>query len=205
MQKYKKYFIHASGDAFFSYFCNMNLNAVIQQTVSALIEGKTILYPTDTIWGIGCDARNHNAIERLYAIKERDHSKSMIVLVESGKWKVESGDRPTTYILPRSIWHDEMHLEVADSITAADGSLGIRIPQHTFCQEILHQLGAPLVSTSANLSGHPSPKNYNEIEEALKQRINFCVPPLPEFLSSETRGSRIIKINPDGSQTILRP
>ena len=179
---------------------------IIQQTVEALRQGKTLLYPTDTIWGIGCDARNREAVERLYAIKERDHSKSMIILISEFPEIPESPDsRPTTYILPKNIWHNEMHLEVADNIPAVDNTLGIRIPQHTFCQEVLRQLGAPLVSTSANLSGHPSPTNYNEIEQELKNRVDFCVPPLPEFLSSETRGSRILKINPDGSTTVIRP
>ena len=183
----------------------MNLNEAIRQAVAILREGKTLLYPTDTIWGIGCDARNHDAVERIYAIKERDHSKSMIVLVGSGKWEVENGERPTTYILPRAVWHDEMHLEVADNIPAADGSLGIRIPKHTFCQEVIRQLGAPLVSTSANLSGQPSPQGYHEITDELKRRVDFCIPPLPELLSSETRGSRIIKLNSDGTSTIIRP
>ena len=182
---------------------------VIQQTVEALQRGATILYPTDTIWGIGCDARNAESVERIYAIKERDHSKSMIVLCapERSQFSIinfQFSDRPTTYILPRSIWHDEMHLAVADNIPAADGTLGVRIPRHTFCQEVIRRLGAPLVSTSANLSGHPSPKSYNEIEEELKRRIDFCVPPLPELLSTETRGSRIVKINPNGTSAIIR-
>ena len=188
---------------------------IIQQVVETLRQGKTLLYPTDTIWGIGCDARNRDAVERLYTIKERDHSKSMIVLCSSDitpdmarhvpATALSADDRPTTYILPHAVWHDEMHLPVADNIPAADGTLGIRLPQHTFCQEVIRQLGAPLVSTSANLSGHPSPKNYNEIEEELRHRIDYCVPPLPEFLSSETCGSRIIKIEPDGSTTVIRP
>ena len=179
---------------------------LIIQTVEALRQGKTLLYPSDTIWGIGCDARNCEAVERLYAIKERDHAKSMIVLVEHRPNSlITPNNRPTTYILPRSIWHDEMGLEVAANICAADGTLGVRMPQHAFCQEIIRRLGAPLVSTSANLSGHPSPQRYEEIEEELKQRIDFCVPPLPELLSSETRGSRIVKINADGSTTVIRP
>ena len=183
----------------------MNFEEAIQQTVAALRDGKTLLYPTDTIWGIGCDARNGEAVEKLYAIKERDHSKSMIILVESGTWKVESDGRPTTYILPKEIWQGELGLEVADNLAAADGTLGIRMPKHPFCQTVIKKLGAPIVSTSANLSGHPSPQNYEEIEEELKRRIDYCVPPLAEFLSGETRGSRIVKLNPDGSQTILRP
>lgn len=223
MQKYKKNSIHASGDAFFSYFCRMkhgasascrhnNMEEVIQQTVEALRQGKTLLYPTDTIWGIGCDARNRDAVNRLYDIKERDHSKSMIVLVDNNpntlttlNIPLSPSDRPTTYILPRSVWHDEMHLAVADNIPAADGSLGVRIPQHALCQEVIRRLGAPLVSTSANLSGQPSPRCYAEIGEELKRRVDFCVPPLSELLSEETRGSRIVKLHPDGTSTIIRP
>lgn len=209
MQKYKIIFIHANGNAFFSYFCTMNLNDVIRQTVEALRQGKTLLYPTDTIWGLGCDSRNAQAVDRLYTLKERDHSKSMIVLVGNTQiipnTTITPGDRPTTYILPHSLWHDEMRLSVAANIPAADGSLGIRIPQHHFCQEVIRQLGAPLVSTSANLSGRPSPRNYSEIEEELKRRVDYCVPPLPELLSEETRGSRIVKLNPDGSQSVIRP
>lgn len=204
MQNYKKIFIRASGDAFFSYFCSA-MEKIVEQAVAALRSGKTLLYPTDTIWGIGCDARNGEAVEKLYAIKERDHSKSMIILVESGTWKVESDGRPTTYILPKEIWQGEMGLEVADNLAAADGTLGIRMPKHPFCQAVIKKLGAPIVSTSANLSGHPSPQKYEEIEEELKRRIDYCVPPLAKFLSGETRGSRIVKLNPDGSQTILRP
>ena len=212
MQKYKKISIRANHDTFFSYFCSMNLNEAIQQTVDALRQGKTILYPTDTIWGLGCDARNRDAVERLYGLKQRDHSKSMIVLVENGEWRVESGEwraengeRPTTYILPHSEWHDRMHLAVADNIPAADGTLGVRMPKHTFCQEVIRLLGAPLVSTSANLSGRPSPRNYNEIENELRRRVDFCVPPPPALLSAETRGSRIVKLNADGTTTVIRP
>ena len=183
----------------------MNHEEVIQQTVEALRRGGTILYPTDTIWGIGCDARNAEAVERLYAIKERDRSKSMLLLVESGKWKVESAERPTTYILPRERWQPVLGDVVAPNLPAEDGTLGIRVPNHAFCQEVMRRLGAPLVSTSANLSGRPSPQSYSEIEETLKQRVDYRVPPLPEFESHETRGSRIVKIAADGTETVIRP
>ena len=188
---------------------------IIEQAVKVLSKGGNLLYPTDTIWGIGCDARNTTAVERLYAIKQRDHSKSMIVLCSSDitpdmarhvpTTALSANGRPTTYILPRSIWHDELRLSVADNIPAADGTLGIRIPNHAFCQEAIHRLGAPLVSTSANFSGQPSPQHYNEIADDLKSRLDYCVPPLPELLSSETRGSRIVKVNTDGSTTVIRP
>ena len=185
---------------------------IIEQAVKVLLEGGTILYPTDTIWGIGCDARNADAVERLYTIKERDHTKSMLVLVANLPSILNTlnipntpTSRPTTYILPETMWRSMLGDGIADNLAAADGSLGIRVPQHAFCQEVIRRLGAPLVSTSANLSGHPSPQRYEEIEEELKHRVDFCVPPLPELLSEETRGSRIVKLLPDGTQTVIRP
>lgn len=190
---------------FFRIFAPLFMEEIIEKTVVTLLEGGVILYPTDTIWGIGCDARNREAVERIYSIKERDRSKSMLVLVESGKWNVESDGRPTTYIMPRERWEPLLGCSVADNLPAADGTLGIRQPNHTFCQEVIRRLGAPLVSTSANLSGRPSPQKYNEIEEAVKQRVDYCVPPLEELMSAETRGSRIVKINTDGSLSVIRP
>lgn len=178
---------------------------IINKAVATLRSGGTILYPTDTIWGIGCDARNKKAVERIYAIKERDHSKSMLLLVESEKWGVAKGERPTTFILPRKEWESLLGADIADNLPAVDESLGIRVPNHLFCREIIRRLGAPIVSTSANFSGRPSPSNYAEIEEDLKKRVDYCVPPITEFLSNETKGSRIVKIGVDGSQTIIRP
>lgn len=200
-----------AGMLFFSYFCNMNMEEVIRQTVEALQQGKTLLYPTDTIWGVGCDACNRDAVERLYTLKERDHSKSMLVLCSADMARhvptnaASTPDRPTTYILPEEMWRPLLGNAIADNLCAADGSLGIRIPRHAFCQEVIRLLGAPIVSTSANLSGRPSPKNYKEIEEKLRLRVDFCVPPLPELLTEETRGSRIVKIHSDGTQTVIRP
>lgn len=183
---------------------------LIAHIVDTLQQGGTLLYPTDTIWGIGCDARNREAVERLYAIKQRDHSKSMLILcsdslIDSTVWQPQHSERPTTYILPYDIWHRTLRVTIADNLCAADGSLGIRIPKHLFCQQVIEQLGAPLVSTSANLSGHPSPASYEEIEEELKRRVDSCVPPLPEFRSSETQGSRIVKMCDDGTYCIIRP
>ncbi|MBR6843927.1 MAG: L-threonylcarbamoyladenylate synthase [Bacteroidales bacterium] len=200
------------------------MEQIINETVEALRQGKTILYPTDTIWGIGCDTRNAEAVERLYTIKERDRSKSMLVLVRSAECGVMSSllyklkpqnselrtpnsepTRPTTYILPREIWEPVLGDSIAPNLPADDGTLGIRIPNHRFCQEVIARLGAPLVSTSANLSGQPSPATYNDISSELRQRVDYCVPPLPELLSSETNGSRIVKLAADGTLTVIRP
>lgn len=179
----------------------------INLATEALLRGGTILYPTDTIWGIGCDARNAEAVERIYAIKQRDHTKSMLVLVSDALTLPHDGNniRPTTYILPKEIWFPLLGDTIAPNLPATDGSLGIRIPKHTFCQAIIQRLGAPLVSTSANLSGHPSPQSYEDIEEELKHRVDYCVKPLPQFRSTEICGSRIVKLAPDGSETIIRP
>ena len=210
MQRYEKNLTLPSGCRFFLYFCSVKADTIIQQTVEVLRRGGTILYPTDTIWGIGCDARNAGAVERIYAIKERDHSKSMLVLcpgeLAGGLGVVaDRGGRPTTYILPEDVWRPCVGSLVADNLPASDGTLGIRVPDHGFCREVMRLLGAPLVSTSANLSGHPSPSTYGAIEEELKRRVDYCVPALPEFLSAESRGSRIVKVAADGTQSVIRP
>ena len=185
------------------------MEQIIEQAVAVLRRGGTILYPTDTIWGLGCDARNSAAVEKLYAIKERDRSKSMLVLVKDNSNNlnipISLTDRPTTFILPREQWQEIFAEPLADNLAAADGSLGIRVPDHPFCQKVIRLLGAPLVSTSANLSGQPSPATYADIAPELHSRVDYSVPPLPEFLSNETHGSRIVKVNPDGTQTIIRP
>ena len=121
------------------------MEQIIAQTVAVLRRGGTILYPTDTIWGLGCDARNRDAVERLYAIKQRDHSKSMLVLctenIISGRHDLfeHSGhpdSRPTTYILPAGIWQPLFASPLADNLAAADGSLGVRLVRHDFCRRV---------------------------------------------------------------------
>lgn len=183
---------------------------IINKTVEALRHGATVLYPTDTIWGLGCDARRHDAVERLYTIKGRDRSKSMLVLCSSDMVAeipvaMQADSRPTTYILPEEMWRPLLGNLVARNLPAADGGLGIRVPRHDFCQQVIAHLGAPLVSTSANLSGQPSPTCYADISDDVRRRVDFCVPPRPEFTNGEGQGSRIVKLYADGSQTVLRP
>lgn len=183
---------------------------LLHTALAALREGMTLLYPTDTIWGIGCDAANADAIERIYAIKQRDHSKSMLILANEqmlaphipseARQLLLHSPRPTTVILPV----DMLAVPIADNLPAADGTIGVRIPQFHFCQQLLHELGSPLVSTSANLSGQPSPTTYADIAPALKQRIDLCLPDHPAFHHAPTGSSRILRLNPDGSVTTLR-
>ena len=182
----------------------------IRTALTALKQGQTLLYPTDTIWGIGCDAFDVSAIERVYAIKGRDHSKSMLILVASDmlspdvsqevKTLLLESDRPTTVVVPARY----VALPLPMNLLASDGTVGVRVPRMDFCQELLHRLGHPIVSTSANLSGHPAPRCYPDIDEALKQRVDCCLPDLPEFRHIPTGSSRVLKVNPDGLVTIIR-
>ena len=183
----------------------------VHSAVAALERGDTLLYPTDTIWGVGCDATNVGAVEKVYSIKHRDHSKSMLILCADvemvERFVSPAGEevrnlllydgRPTTVIMPL-----ESSL-MADNLAASDGSIGVRIPQMDFCQSLLQLFGKPVVSTSANFSGRPSPQTYADIEEELKARVDYCVPPEYE---QETAGqsSRIVKLLSDGTLSIIR-
>ena len=176
-------------------------NDVINSAVAALNGGGTLLYPTDTIWGIGCNATNTAAVEKIYALKQRDHSKSMLILCEDiamverfvGRVGEDvaalllSSDRPTTVIMPSTL--DVL----AGNLVAADGTIGVRIPNMLFCQGLLHAFGRPIVSTSANLSGQPSPKCYSDIGAELLRRVDYCVPSSLE-VPTDGKGSRILKL-----------
>lgn len=185
-------------------------SSLIDNSLQFLKAEKTILYPTDTIWGIGCDATCKDAIEKIYTIKERDHNKSMLVLAtedmlsptlpREARDLLLNSSRPTTVILPKEM----ISAAIATNLPAQDGTVGIRIPKFDFCQKLLHNLGHPIVSTSANFSGKPSPITYEEIEEELKMRIDYCLPNLPAFVHDEQRNSRIVKYTKDSGIVILR-
>ena len=183
----------------------------VHSVVAALERGDTMLYPTDTIWGIGCDATNAAAVEKIYVIKERDHSKSMLILcrdlemVERYVGPVDesvldllcSSERPTTVIMP------VRHKLLAVNLVAADGTVGVRIPRMDFCQRVLDLFGRPVVSTSANLSGHPSPATYADIDAELMSRVDYCVQPEYEQ-KTVGQSSRIVKVLSDGSVFVIR-
>lgn len=183
---------------------------LLTTALTALKDGKTILYPTDTIWGIGCDATLSDAIEHIYAIKERDHNKSMLVLANrdmlSPKLPVEAtelllrSERPTTVILPAEM----LSVQIADNLPAQDGTVGVRVPRMAFCEALLNWLGHPIVSTSANLSGHPSPATYADIEEEVRRRVDLCLPDDVSFHHEGVGSSRIVKLEPNGSIVVLR-
>jgi Sua5/YciO/YrdC/YwlC family protein len=153
----------------------------IERTVSFLKAGKTILYPTDTIWGVGCDATNSKACDKVYAVKKRPKNKSLIVLVDSAeriKDYVENVP-PAAYDLinkakePLSIIYQEGK-NLAKNVSS-DKSVCIRVVNHEFCKEIIRRLGKPITSTSANLSGQPSALTYNDISEEMKQSVDYTV------------------------------
>lgn len=186
-------------------------NAVILDAIKTLADGGTLLYPTDTIWGIGCDATNATAVEKIYALKQRDHSKSMLILCadidmvarfvspvnEEMRRVLLSGERPTTVIMPLAT------SLLAGNLAAADGTIGVRIPQMDFCLRLLHCFGKPIVSTSANISGRPSPTSFADMDDALKSKVDYCVPGEMEKDASG-RSSRIVKFESDGSLKVIR-
>jgi L-threonylcarbamoyladenylate synthase len=182
----------------------------VQSALQVLRNGGTILYPTDTIWGIGCDATDENAVQRIFEIKKREDSKSMIVLVADERdimKYVASPDpnvfdffqaqtRPTTIIF-------ENALGLPGNLVAQDGSIAIRIVRDEFCRHLVRRLRKPIVSTSANISGEPTPQTFAQIPDAIRQQVDHIVqwrqddntPSLP---------SQIIKWNNDGSRIVIR-
>ena len=182
----------------------------IEKAVAVLKAGGVILYPTDTIWGIGCDATNEAAVEKVFALKQRSDSKSLIILAGDmnmvGRYvreipemavTVESlSDKPLTIIYPEGI-------NLASNVTAEDGSIAIRIPKNEFCLELLRAFRKPIVSTSANVSGTPAPKKYMEITEDIKAAVDFAVDPSCEQ-NATGKASSIIKLGLHNEIQIIR-
>jgi len=181
---------------------------MIETTVDALRQKKIILYPTDTVWGIGGDATDSKVVQKVYHLKQREDHKAMIILVAS-KEMLESyvdsipnqaasfleGDRPTTVIYPKGVG-------LAHNLMGEDSSIGIRIPKHPFCQELIKQFGKPIISTSANISGKPTPLSFESINPEILDGVDYIVP-LREKTS--TQPSRVVKIDSKGEIHILRP
>lgn len=174
-----------------------------------LVNGGVILYPTDTVWGLGCDATNPEAIQRIYKIKNRANSKSLICLVSSIAMLerhvqevplaaydiIDLSEKPTTiiYDAPKG---------VASSVIAEDDSLGIRVVKDKFCRYLINNFKKPIVSTSANSSGAPTPKQFEEIDEKILSAVDYIVPLQPEFNNALV--SAIIKLKNNGEVRIIR-
>ncbi|MCD8414663.1 threonylcarbamoyl-AMP synthase [Tenacibaculum dicentrarchi] len=158
------------------------MNLQIKNSVSFLKTGKTILYPTDTVWGIGCDATNFEAVQKVYQLKNREESKSLIILVDSVEMLKKYVDavsetvlnilkiteKPTTIIYPNP-------KNLAKNTIASDNTIAIRIPKDDFCLQLIKAFGKPIVSTSANVSGEPTPKTFSEISTAILQSVDYVV------------------------------
>lgn len=189
----------------------MDLNYIeseIERSIAYLNRGDIILYPTDTVWGIGCDARNSEAIEKIYQIKKRESNKAMLCMVsdfamlkqyvhvhpdiETYLKKIE---RPTTVIYPEA-------KGLSPKLKALDGSIAIRVVNDPFCTPLIKKFGAPIVSTSANLSKHPNPSSYEEIEKSILEGVDYIVNLQTE--KNTQAPSRLIRINEDGSIISLR-
>ena len=181
----------------------------LKNTLNHLQKPNTILYPTDTIWGIGCDATNEEAVKKVYQLKQRDESKALICLVNSFEMLsnyitnmpeevskiLDNAEKPTTII-----YNNPKHL--AKNLIAADNTIAFRLVNQGFCFELIESFGKPIVSTSANISGEASPKHFSEISKAILTGVDYVVN-LPK-INSNSSPSRIIKLNLDGSISVIR-
>lgn len=181
----------------------------INKTLQVLKNGGLILYPTDTVWGIGCDATNSEAVKKVYHLKKRVDSKALICLVSDDRMLkkyikqipeaalsiIDIADKPTTMVYDDAI-------NLADNLIAEDGTIAIRIPDDEFCYQITRRFNGPIVSTSANISGEPTPKSFKEISSAVLKGVDYIVNLQHEKIC--TKSSSIIKLSNDGVVKIIR-
>ena len=187
----------------------MDLNDEILKTIDILNKGGLILYPTDTVWGIGCDATNEQAVKKVYDLKQREDSKALICLVSDTRMLerhvyevpevaydiIQYSNRPTTIIYDRPI-------HMAKNLIASDNTVGIRVASDEFCQKLIRKFKRPLVSTSANLSAAPTPKSFGEISSEILKGVDYVVN--LQLEKSNSRPSSIIKISNDAVVKIIR-
>ncbi len=194
----------------------------IQKALEVLRHGGLILYPTDTVWGIGCDATDPVAVAKVYALKNREDSKSLVLLAsdmdmicryikevpEMAIQLVEVNDKPMTIIYPGAVAGEKGSEKasrhcLAYNTVAEDGTVGIRVPMMDFCRELVAKLGRPIVSTSANISGEKTPAKFAEIADEIKTGVDHIVDPSLEK-GATGQSSSIIKVGLDYSIEIIR-
>lgn len=182
----------------------------VEQAVRILREGGIILYPTDTVWGIGCDATNREAVEKIYRLKRSENKKSMLVLCQSADMVVryvnrapaiafevmEMADKPLTLILPGAAG-------VAENLIPDEGTLGVRVPDHRFCQAMLRALGRPVVSTSANISGEETPVGLQDVSREIVDGVDYVIHPRCEGRPTR-KASSIMMFSENGEFKIIR-
>lgn len=182
----------------------------ISEALETLRNGGLILYPTDTIWGIGCDATNAEAVDRVFRLKGRDQEKSLIILLDSDH-KLPSYVQEVPEVAYQLIEYTERPLTIvysdaknlAPNLLAADGSIGIRIVQHPFCSALLQRFRKPIVSTSANISGRPAPANFGEIDPLVIDGVDYVV----RYGQDDSRrgaASIVMKLEPGGQFSFIR-
>ena len=187
-----------------------DVNTEVHNAFEVIKNGGIILYPTDTVWGIGCDASNPEAVKKIYALKQREESKSMIVLMNSDRmmhtvfsqipevaWQIlDLSEKPTTLILdnPRN---------VAANLIAEDKTLGVRLVKEPFCFKLMERMKKPLVSTSANISGMPTPNSFKEINRVILDGVDYVVNLHHEKIAAKP--STIIKLGNDLQVKVIRP
>lgn len=193
---------------------NNALEARLERIAEVLRQGGIILCPTDTVWGLSCDATNAAAVARLYRLKHRNPSKSMLILCrdlamaeqyvgapgDAAATMLTAGERPTTVIIPVSQQADSL----ADNLLAADGTIGVRIPRVAYLQSLFTLFPRPLVSTSANLSGRPTPTCFDDIDTELRTAVDMVVSPTLAPKAEDAKPSRIVKLAADGQLLFLR-
>jgi len=182
----------------------------VAKAFKILQEGGIILYPTDTIWGIGCDATNTEAVQKIYSLKQRDETKSMVILLDTEN-KLESyvsevnplaydlieyAENPLTLVMPGA-------KNISPALIAADGSIAIRITSNQFCQQLIQRLRKPLVSTSANISGKPSPQYFSQIDQDIIDGVDYVVD-IDQHSKEIKTPSTIMKLAPDGRFEFIR-
>lgn len=182
----------------------------VTASLQVLRTGGLILYPTDTIWGIGCDATDEAAVKKVFDLKQRPEAKSLVILLADVRDllkyvahpspdiadMIARFDRPTTVIY-------EGALDLAPNVINSDGTVAIRIVRDTFCRHLIKRLRKPLVSTSANISGQPSPASFRDVDTAIKEGVDYVV----NYRQDDTtpaEPSRIIKLLKDGSVQVIR-
>lgn len=182
----------------------------LKQTLDTLHNSGTILYPTDTIWGLGCDATNEEAVEKIIRIKGRKEDKNFIILLHSdyqlagytnqipdvAYQLIEYAEKPLTIIYSGA-------KNLPSNVIAKDGSIAIRIVKHRFCGELLQRFKKPILSTSANISGDPSPRYYDEIDNSIKEQVDYSVE-YGQDIDTTGTASTIIKLEEDGRFKFIR-
>ena len=182
----------------------------VAKAFKVIQDGGIILYPTDTIWGIGCDATNTEAVKKIYHLKQRDEAKSMIILLDNDNKLqsyitevpeiaydlIEFAENPLTLVMPGA-------KNISPALIANDGSIGVRVSSNEFCQQLIQRMRKPLVSTSANISGKPSPQYFSQIDQEIIDGVDYVVN-IDQHSMERKNPSTIMRLNPNGSFEFLR-